>query len=325
MILRVLWLAFVFIAPPAPAEAHTLGPEFQSIFDRVTPASPVAVTISQTQEAPMLTVRLEGPETLQIIGQEQEPVARIQPDGSFENTRSPTLWLARNPNKNPPRSVGADLAPRWKPVSDEPEFSYPEPRAEWPHDQAPPDVLGMGRRTTIMNWSIPASYGGKEILIEGHVDWVPRPASLELPMLLLGALAWGVWRFVSARTPQLAGPARAIILATLAAVGIDVSLVVMEVIRGDPEMTGYSPLLVLPGLCLVAFVTRWIPRSRRLAMVTAVGFGIYLFTFSLTRFLSGTWSFPIRMALATELFLAAVLLGTGFAQLNRRSRVLPSK
>ncbi|MDQ4143257.1 MAG: hypothetical protein M3198_05820 [Actinomycetota bacterium] len=307
-----LVVAVAIVALPLPAYAHTLGPEFVSFFDRITPSVPVTVRVNQTADAPELEVVVRGGEELLIIGEQQEPFARIGPRGAFVSTSSPTWFLTENPNKNPPPSVSAQLPPVWKRVSQEPRFAYAEKRAEWPHDSPPEDVRRMGERATILTWSIPARYGQTPVEIQGHVDWVPSPPMMELPILLAAAFGWGVWRFVSARVPEIEPAARALALATVASLIVELTLMLIELGGRPPGTSRLAPELLVPGLALIAYSVRFLLRSNRAAILAAAGFGAYMFLFGLARFTSGVGtSTALRSALVIEMLLGLTLLFVG--------------
>jgi hypothetical protein len=314
-------MAGLLMAMAARAEAHVLGPQFISLLDGVTPRFPIKVQLTPTQSAPILSTAVLGTGTLTIIGEQQEPFVRITPDGAFVNRRSPTLYAIGNPNKNPPRSVGADLKPSWSKVSDKPHYQYPERRAEWPHTGPPQDVLRIGRRTTLINWAIPATYDGTPLEIEGHVDWIPRPLDLEIPMVLLAVLGWFVWRLISARTGQVDPLVRGIVLATLAGLVVEGALVAGEILRrGDAGMGRFAPLLAFPALLLVGSRVRSVWRSEQAGVVVSTVFAAYLLTLSIVRFGVGTGtSFALRLGLATEMLLGVGLATVGFIYLRRLS------
>jgi hypothetical protein len=313
MLRLALALCALVAGTPTPAYAHTLGPEFVSFFDRVTPSVPVTVQVAQTTGAPQLTVRVTGNDELTLIGEQQEPMARVGPRGAYANSRSPTWFLSKNPNKNPPETVDASMPPRWTRVTEEPELIYQESRAEWPHDSPPEDVRKIGDRTTIMDWRIPARYGGMPVEIQGHVDWIPRPLMLEIPILLMVAVGWLVVRFVAGRTPEVPAGARAMALGTGAGVIAEVFLLVIDLAgRPGDGVDRLAPLLITPGLALVAYMVKFVLRSDRFAILGSAAFGGYICLFAVARFLQGLAnSTPVRLALVTEMALGLTLLVLG--------------
>jgi hypothetical protein len=286
----------------------------------------VTVRIVQTQAAPELEFRVTGREELVILGEKSEPLARIGPSGAFVNTRSPTWYSSQNPNKNPPRGVSADLPPAWKRISEKPELSYVELRAEWPHSGPPEDVRKIGERATILSWSIPATYGGRPVQIQGHVDWVPRPVMLELPILLMAALGWGVWRLVSGRAPQVAPAARAMALATAAGVIVELMLMLIDLAgRPSGQALSLAPLLVAPGLILMAYLIRFVLRSEGAAILAAASFGAYIMVFAAVRLVRGiATSTTLRLALVTQMLLGITLLLVGIWYRRHPELVGPS-
>jgi hypothetical protein len=326
VILRVALAVFALTATtPSPAYAHTLGPEFVSFFDRVTPSVPVTVRVNQTTAAPQLSVRVTGSEELTLIGAQQEPLARVGPRGAYANTRSPTWFLSKNPDKNPPETVGASMPPRWSRVAEEPELIYQESRAEWPHSAPPEDVKRIGERATIMEWRIPANYGGMPVEIQGHVDWIPRPLMLEIPILLMVAVGWLIVRFVAGRTPQVPAAARAMALGTGAGVIAEVVLMVIDLgSRSSAGVGRLAPLMMAPGLALVAYMVKFVLRSDRFAILGAAAFGGFIWLFAIARFLQGVGtSATVRLALVTEMILGLTLLVLGLWCLRRPGLLQP--
>lgn len=326
MILRVVLAVLALLSATAsPAYAHTLGPEFVSFFDRVTPSAPVTVQVNQTTAAPQLSVRVTGNDELTLIGAEREPLARVGPNGAYANTRSPTWYLSKNPNKNPPRTVGASMPPRWRRITEKPELIYQESRAEWPHSAPPEDVRQIGERTTIMEWRIPATYGGMPVEIQGHVDWIPRPLMLEIPILLMVAVGWLVVRLVASRTPQVPAAARAMALGTGAGVIAEVVLMVIDLgSRPSVGVGRLAPLLLAPGLILVAYMVKFVLRSDRFAILGTAAFGAFIWLFAIARLMQGLGtSVTVRLALVTEMILGLTLLALGLWCLRRPGLLQP--
>lgn len=185
-------LAAAVLGIQARAEAHALGPEFVPVLDGIVPpARDLTVTVAPSKIAPLVTLRLRGGGTLEIVDVLGKPFVKVTADGAFldENSPSAAATLAFRSGGTPrPRSLGGP--PRWKRWSDTPEIAYVEPRAEFPGSTPPPDVKAAGTRASIHTWSIAATLDGTALRITGHTDWVPPPFDPTFPLLAGGLASW---------------------------------------------------------------------------------------------------------------------------------------
>jgi hypothetical protein len=166
------------------------------------------LTRIQAPAVPDLQIRLvEGPvpalfvhndtgETLLITGSEGEPMLRIGPDGVRANLRSPSYYTEAAQGILPVPSSADPLAPpEWTKVSDQPVWAWLEHRAVVPASDQERDLLGK-KPATILTWRTPMTLGDRELMVRGHVNWVP-PATVSHATIGDGG-GLPTWLFVAA-------------------------------------------------------------------------------------------------------------------------------
>jgi hypothetical protein len=317
LLLTVTGALALLLAVAAPAGAHTTGPQFPSIFDSISPPAPgVQVTLRPTESAPYLTIRVRGTHTVEVLGLEGEPFARIGAEGAFVNQRSPSLYLTEDSEKRPPRRRDQGLgAPDWKRVSPEPVFNYFDPRAEWPHSQPPEDVRRLGERVTVFRWEIPALYDGQPIVLKGHVDWVPGPLNVEMFLLPIPLVFVALW-WLEPRIKRFAGPlGRALAPVMVAALAVEGVWLLLEVTSAGHALSRAAPLALVPGLVMAGIAARLLWRADRRGYRAALAFGAYLLVFGLLRTglspggpEAAEWLRRIEVALGSLVLLGGVVL-----------------
>lgn len=281
--LGVLALAFIF-AGAAPASAHTTGPQLISSFDRFSPSiSGVSYNVLSTGSAPYITVQVSGQHTFEIFGLLGEPFIRITANGVELNRNSPSDYLVTNPSAKPALPQTANPTARWEHVADQPVYHYYETRAEWPHIGQPQEAKALGQTVTVYRFSVPASYDGTPVAIEGHVTWIPAPINLEVPLLFVPiGVVLLLWVEPKAK-PHVQRIASVTGAVTLAGVAVDAVRTLMTY-SAQAGGVRAAPLAILPGLALIAAVA--VPRLRggsRPAFACVLVFGLYLVTFGLVR------------------------------------------
>ncbi|MGH2770097.1 MAG: hypothetical protein ACRDJF_06180 [Actinomycetota bacterium] len=305
------------VVTAGPAGAHSLGSQFLSIFDSISPpVDGVRITLQSTASAPYVTVRVGEGHVVEIPGLEGEPLARIGAGGAFVNRRSPSLYLTEDPDQKPPRRRGQGAGPAdWKRVASESVFSYFDPRAEWPHTGPGEDVRRLGRRTTIFRWEIPVLYDGQTLALKGHVDWVPAPLNVQLFVLPVPLLFVALWWLEPRIKPFVRPIGRALVPLVVAALTIEGVRVLFEVDAADRALSRLAPLTLLPGLIMVGLAARLLWRGDRRGYRAALAFGAYLLVFGLLRSGfppvgpgSGEWLRRIELGFGSLVLLGGVLL-----------------
>jgi len=118
------------------------------------------VTLSQGSP-PALLLENTGRKPVTLLGNFNEPVLRIGPDGVEVNLASPT-WQDQGRYRGlAPETLTA--AEEWRKVSPAPRYSWLEPRI---------DHAGADHR-----WQVPVMVDGSTRLIRGVREWVPLPAA----------------------------------------------------------------------------------------------------------------------------------------------------
>ena len=186
----LVFLTCAILGALAPAaHAHTVGPQFISVFDRVSPPEPgVKVEVASTGKAPRLVIICPRGHVLEIEGLDGEPFARIIAGKAQVNSRSPSRYMLTDPGGWPRAVHGKpqpEIKPLWRVAGTSNALVYWERRAEWPLIGPPDAARRLGKRVTIERWAIPATYDGGPIQILGHVDW--SPPGLNFEVVALGA------------------------------------------------------------------------------------------------------------------------------------------
>jgi hypothetical protein len=189
----VVAMAVSLLLIAGPAAADPAGPTHfrSSITDIVTGDEGLSdVEVEVLGGDAFLVVRATRGTQVQIPGYEGEPYARIEADGTVEvNTRSPARWLNDErfglPDAELPAQADADAPPRWEPVGMEGEYAWHDHRIHWMSPTLPPSVdTGRDEVQQVTAWTVPLVIDGREVTIEGELDWLPGPS----PALPTGAL-----------------------------------------------------------------------------------------------------------------------------------------
>jgi hypothetical protein len=150
----VLCAALALAPVPAArvARAHGVGVPLVPHVDRLVPAVEGIDAEGVVAVAPMIRVRNRTSETLTILGEGGEPLARIGAGGAQINARSPTARRALAHLGHRPSAGSGE--PRWVPAASEARLEWLDPR------------LSAGATS----WAIPARLGTRPIRIEGHSE-----------------------------------------------------------------------------------------------------------------------------------------------------------
>lgn len=147
----------------------------RTVIDGVSPPLPeVEVhTVASTTTALQLTNRSQ--EVLEVIGDGGQPFLRIGPAGVEADVNSSTWYASGNPDGvvRAPRDVELGGPPRWARVSKNPAWTWFDHRLHPAAPKLPPEAVKSARVAKLADWSIPLRYGGREVKIEGHVEYRP--------------------------------------------------------------------------------------------------------------------------------------------------------
>lgn len=144
-------------------------------------------------------------ETVIVAGADGEPFLRFNRRGVQANEHSPSWLAARRAETGETADALIDptLPPSWRPIAEVPRFGWLEPRAAYPDDEPPPEIIDRGEAATLLEWAVPITVGGRDASATGVTRWEPlegapapaggtltrwlRPVAIFLAMI---ALAW---------------------------------------------------------------------------------------------------------------------------------------
>jgi hypothetical protein len=184
----------LLVASAGPASAHGVGGlEPTNYRTNVTGiAPPVAgLHVRSIDLGSKIELRNDTGHDVVVLGYQGEPYLRVGPRGTWENARSPAVFLNRSriPTREAPHGqYDAKAAPEWRRVSDARVATWHDHRAHWMGSSDPPAVQRDPGRTheVIRNWRIPIRDRGREVVVTGDVLWVPGPSPWSW---IIGALA----------------------------------------------------------------------------------------------------------------------------------------
>jgi hypothetical protein len=145
------------------------------------------VTVRVVELGGRLELRNDSPAEVVVIGYDGEPYLRVGRTGTFENVRSPAVFLNRtsDPDLQVPAEYDATARPEWRQVSTAREVRWHDHRIH-----ASRAMLARGP----MQWQVDITVDGRPAAVEGESELVAPPP-------------WWPWLFV------VAGTALAIVLA----------------------------------------------------------------------------------------------------------------
>lgn len=288
------WLVTFLALSAVPAQAHITGPQLISYFDGFSSAtgSPiklpgVGLSILSTGSAPYVTISLSGAHAFEMLGHANEPFFRLDDQGAQINRESPSVTFFVNDPSKPiaafPHTVTTTAV--WEQVATQPVYHYYERRAEWPFVGQPDEAKLLGKTATVYRFSIEARYDGSPVLIDGHVNWIPAPFNLEIPLLFVPVIVV-ILLWVEPRAKGFVRPiATATAALTVAGAAIDAARTLI-LLTASPASggRGWAPLAVVPGIVLLVVIAAPRVRSGQRSAYTWVAlFGLYLVTFGLVR------------------------------------------
>ncbi len=189
----------------APAMAHQGDPRFDSV---LTGAGIPGLKVQVLNYGDRLLLQNRTGKTVTLEGYENEPYARLLPDGTVQvNQNSPATYLNTDPyaNATVPKTANAKAAPAWKTVEGDNRYETHDHRIHWMAPGATPErVTDKAVRTKIFDWSVPVRVGDRQTAITGALWWRGTDAAGGMPVglvvglvvLILGsvALVWFVRR-----------------------------------------------------------------------------------------------------------------------------------
>ena len=186
---------FVLLAA-APVGAHGLtGAQPSNYASRVLSVSPHVDGLSVRIRDLGGRVELRNTTAYDVVvfGYSGEPYLRVGPEGVYENTRSPAVFLNRSTiiTTAAPRSYDAAAAPVWRRLDGARDVRWHDHRVHWMGTSLPPAVAAApGRTYLISEWTINLRYRDEPVVVRGDLRWVPGPSALpRLGLALVIAIA----------------------------------------------------------------------------------------------------------------------------------------
>jgi hypothetical protein len=169
--------ALVVLLPAGPAQAHPPGiqaaQDYQTRVTAIVPELP-GVRARYVADGARLELRNDSSRVIEVLGYQREPMLQIRPDGVWQNTRAPSLYVDNLGTATDP-AANDDAPPQWQRTSDRPIARWQDHRALW-HGNPPPAVRADPTRSQrVSDWQVPLRDGAATAEITGTVDWVPPP------------------------------------------------------------------------------------------------------------------------------------------------------
>jgi hypothetical protein len=191
-------------AAPTAALAHQGNPNMKSVVRALQPHVPgISLQVLSGDDRFQLTNRSK--ETVLVQGYDQEPFARITPDGTVAvNHNSPAFYLNtdRYGAVTVPKTASARAMPDWQVLDKTGVFEWHDHRMHYMSRDVPPIVKDKSQRTKVFDYDIPIKIGATQGQILGTLWWAPpkgggAPVGAIVAFLVL--LLGGVVAVVAAR------------------------------------------------------------------------------------------------------------------------------
>jgi hypothetical protein len=156
----------------APALAHEGNPNFESLVSRVDGAAGLRAEVLNGDDR--LQLVNTGPSTVVVMGYDEEPYARLKPDGIVEiNRRSSATYLNedRFGKVDVPASADPKAAPQWEVVGRNGRFEFHDHRIHWMAEGDPPTVRDKAARKKVFDWTVPLRVGASDAAVRGSLWW----------------------------------------------------------------------------------------------------------------------------------------------------------
>ncbi|MGZ4688574.1 MAG: hypothetical protein ACXWAY_03030 [Acidimicrobiia bacterium] len=178
-------LVIVFlVATAAPAFAHGVGglqpTNYETTVSGISP--PMAGLHARAiDQGTSIELRNTSRHEVVVLGYQGEPYLRLGPSGTWQNARSPAVFLNRSkvPTHSAPHGrYDAKAAPEWKQISSKPVARWHDHRTHWMGTEDPPNVRRDPGVThvVIRDWKIPLRSDGRKLAVTGNAYWIPGPS-----------------------------------------------------------------------------------------------------------------------------------------------------
>ncbi|HZQ84843.1 MAG TPA: hypothetical protein VFA83_08405, partial [Acidimicrobiales bacterium] len=170
-----------------PADAHTLTgvqpTNFRSEIVSVLPALP-GVTVEILDLGRRIRLTNHSRTELVVHGYQGEPYLRVGPNGVFENTHSPAVYLNQpappyaTTSTTLPRAANPSAPPTWRRVSHSDTATWHDRRTRW-EGPSPASVRAAPHdRQVVSPWIVTVTRGRVDAAITGRILWVPPPSAI---------------------------------------------------------------------------------------------------------------------------------------------------
>jgi len=209
----------IVVAGATPASAHGVGgiqpTNYRTTVGSVTPEVR-GISVRAVDLGNRLELENDTAHDVTVLGYDREPYLRVGPRGTFENVRSPAVYLNRSASTVPqklPATADAAATPEWRRVSSSTSARWHDHRAHWMGTSDPPAVArDPGASHLVQRFVIRLRYEGRTLSVRGAVRWEPGPSPWPWVALAVALVAAGLVASRSRRWPHLAAGALAVLL-----------------------------------------------------------------------------------------------------------------
>ncbi|MBM3673269.1 MAG: cytochrome d ubiquinol oxidase subunit II [Actinobacteria bacterium] len=254
-LIRIAMLAAtITIAGAGPAAAHQGGVEPSNYRTEILSVKPdlSGVELRVIDLGDRLELRNDTERDVFVIGYDDEPYLRIGPRGTFENRRSPAVYLNQTRDASDPIPEFADPErdPVWRRISDAPVARWHDHRAHWMGGTDPRTVQrAPDDRHLVQRFTIVLQADGERVRVRGDVTWIPGPSPWPW---VLGALAAGGVVVLVARSRAARVGAGTALVALLGAQSVHIVTTMID--TTEPLATMFVPSLLAVGGLILAVV-----------------------------------------------------------------------
>lgn len=251
----VLLAAALSALAAAPASADPPGPtDFRSEITGIVPeVSTVTVDVLGGDSFLLLTA--EPGTTVLVLGYEDEPYLRFDPDGTvYANQLSQATYLNedRYGDAEVPLKVDADAEPVWEEVESGGSYAWHDHRIHWMLDSEPPTQVAADGAEVVQPWTLPLVVDDEPVEVVGRLlaESAPNPVVSYVVAALVAVVVFG------------AGRGRPLLVAPLAALIGSVGALAV----------GWTDWTAVPTDLRIAPIAWWLPAIAVAASGVAVAF-----------------------------------------------------
>jgi hypothetical protein len=186
----VLAAIVVLTCTPGAAAHGPGGTGFLSTVQALRPAV-AGVEVRVLDDDDRLELQNGSGRTILIRGYGGEPYIRFSPEGVFENTNSPAVYLNRDRfgRVDVPKTATKEARPRWVRVADGSSYEWHDHRAHWMSPIPPRPIRDEpDQEHHVFDWEVPGRAEGRPFVIAGSLDYRP-PADDGAPTRFLIVLS----------------------------------------------------------------------------------------------------------------------------------------